>query len=245
MARDDFTEATKKLLAERVGYICSNPFCRRVTVGPQIGGEKTVNIGEAAHICAASPGGKRYDPEMTSDKRKSVDNGIWMCRTHAALIDRDEKYFTVEMLKKWKEDAEREAGNRLIGQETIKKCKFRMLIFYNDLVECKKTVQLLAMKRGAAVSGTLLPIQKDWETHLEEVSDSIGAEVTATLYNVFREIEEFKGEMEDLFQKTKGRRMADMNTVRYCGRYDIFMDRMQTYLTDELIETVKFYTELV
>ena len=61
-----------------------------------------------------------------------------MCRTHAALIDRDEKYFTVEMLKKWKEDAEREAGNRLIGQETIKKCKFRMLIFYNDLVECKK-----------------------------------------------------------------------------------------------------------
>lgn len=41
-----------------------------------------------------------------------------------ALIDRDEKYFTVEMLKKWKEDAEREAGNRLIGQETIKKCKF-------------------------------------------------------------------------------------------------------------------------
>lgn len=39
--------------------------------------------------------------------------------------------------------------------------------------------------------------------------------------------------------------MADMNTVRYCGRYDIFMDRMQTYLTDELIETVKFYTELV
>ena len=100
MARDDFTEATKKLLAERVGYICSNPFCRRVTVGPQIGGEKTVNIGEAAHICAASPGGKRYDPEMTSDKRKSVDNGIWMCRTHAALIDRDEKYFTVEMLKK-------------------------------------------------------------------------------------------------------------------------------------------------
>lgn len=39
MARDNFTEATKKLLAERVGYICSNPFCRRVTVGPQIGGE--------------------------------------------------------------------------------------------------------------------------------------------------------------------------------------------------------------
>ena len=27
MARDNFTEATKKLLAEKVGYICLNPFC--------------------------------------------------------------------------------------------------------------------------------------------------------------------------------------------------------------------------
>ncbi len=147
MARDDFTESTKKLLVERVGYICSNPFCRRVTVGPQIGGEKTVNIGEAAHICAASPGGKRYDPEMTSDKRKSVDNGIWMCRTcrtHAALIDRDEKYFTVEMLKKWKEDAEREAGNRLIGQETIKKCKFKRLFRGNGGLKTRMPLKYLS-----------------------------------------------------------------------------------------------------
>lgn len=29
MPRDNFTEATKRLLAERVGYKCSNPFCKR------------------------------------------------------------------------------------------------------------------------------------------------------------------------------------------------------------------------
>lgn len=46
MARDDFTEATKKKLAERVGYKCSNPFCKRVTIGSQHEGERSVNIGE-------------------------------------------------------------------------------------------------------------------------------------------------------------------------------------------------------
>ena len=105
--RDNFSEATKKLLADRAGRKCSNPYCRRTTIGPQLGDKGTVNIGEAAHIYAASPGGKRYKEDMTSEQRSSYENGIWMCRTHAALIDRDEKYFTVEMLKSWKEDAEK------------------------------------------------------------------------------------------------------------------------------------------
>ena len=57
-----------------------------------------------------------------------------------------------------------------------------MLIFYNDLLECKKAIELLKKQRGASINSTLLPIQKDWEKHLEEVSDSIGADVTATLF---------------------------------------------------------------
>ena len=75
-------------------------------------------------------------PKPDNDlKYKEQEESIWAMPTimivhlrHVALIDRDEKYFTVEMLKKWKEDAEREAGNRLIRQETIKKCKFRIRI---------------------------------------------------------------------------------------------------------------------
>ena len=95
--RDDFSEATKKELAAMVGYKCSNPCCRRTTIGPKLSGEGTINLGEAAHIKAASPGGKRYDPDMTPEERAGYENGIWMCRTHAALIDRDEKYFTLKL----------------------------------------------------------------------------------------------------------------------------------------------------
>lgn len=65
MPRDNFTEATKRLLAERVGYKCSNPFCKRTTIGPQNGSKGVASIGEASHICAASPGGKRYNPQMS------------------------------------------------------------------------------------------------------------------------------------------------------------------------------------
>lgn len=39
-------------------------------------------------------------------KRSSIDNGIWMCRTHAKLIDSDEATYTVEQLHQW-EEAER------------------------------------------------------------------------------------------------------------------------------------------
>ena len=71
--RDNFSEATKKLLADRAGRKCSNPYCRRTTIGPQLGDKGTVNIGEAAHIYAASPGGKRYKEDMTSEQRSSYE----------------------------------------------------------------------------------------------------------------------------------------------------------------------------
>ena len=38
---------------------------------------------------------------MTPEERAGYENGIWMCRTHVALIDRDEKYFTDWRRKIW------------------------------------------------------------------------------------------------------------------------------------------------
>jgi len=107
--RDDFTKATIRLLAGRVGYLCSKPGCHRPTVGPAKGSSKIVLLGKAAHITAASPRGPRYDPNLTSEARRDESNGIWLCADHADHVDRDEEYFTVKMLRKWKEDAEQRA----------------------------------------------------------------------------------------------------------------------------------------
>ncbi len=112
--RDDFTETTKRIAASRVGYGCSFPGCHAITIGASMESEKSISlIGVAAHICAAAPGGKRYDTNMTPDQRKSIENCIWMCQTHARLIDTDDVTYTVDILKQWKKEAEKESSKRL------------------------------------------------------------------------------------------------------------------------------------
>ena len=48
--RDDFSQRTKDLLANRVGWKCSNPNCRKATRGAGTGKENIINIGVASHI---------------------------------------------------------------------------------------------------------------------------------------------------------------------------------------------------
>lgn len=105
MARDDFSKPVIDRLAKRVGMRCSYPDCRAPTSGPDMEGGVT-NVGVAAHITAASPGGPRYDETLTSEGRSDISNGIWLCQIHAKLIDDDELAFPASTLKAWKETAE-------------------------------------------------------------------------------------------------------------------------------------------
>ena len=104
--RDDFKVGIKRKLAERVGYFCSKPSCRAATSGPHSNPDKSIIVGIAAHITAASPGGPRYDASLTEKQRKSSENGIWLCARCATLVDRDEVTFTAEQLREWKRQAE-------------------------------------------------------------------------------------------------------------------------------------------
>ena len=108
-SRDDFTSATKELLANRVGRRCSNPACRKLTCGANTNPEKITNIGVAAHICAAAQGGPRYDASMTPEERKSFENGIWLCQSCSKLIDTDITRYPKELLQSWKQLAEQTA----------------------------------------------------------------------------------------------------------------------------------------
>ena len=88
-----------------MGYHCSNPVCVSSTLGPALNEDGTINIGVGAHITAASPGGPRYDANMTSAERSSGANGIWLCQSCSKLIDSDENRYTVALLHQWKKDA--------------------------------------------------------------------------------------------------------------------------------------------
>ena len=111
---NDFTESTRRKLRDRVANLCSKPECRKNTVAANL---ETIDnrtiIGEAAHICAASSGGPRFDQEMTAKDIKSFENGIWLCSICHKIIDREPKTYPVEMLKDWKIKAEKYASQSL------------------------------------------------------------------------------------------------------------------------------------
>lgn len=106
---DDFSAATKHLLCDRAGKRCSNPNCRASTIGPASTPNKTINIGVAAHITAAQPGGPRFDATLASEERKGPDNGIWCCSNCSKLVDSDDAFYTVDLLEAWKRLSEEAA----------------------------------------------------------------------------------------------------------------------------------------
>lgn len=108
--RDDFSSSTKTALAKRAANICSNPICNCLTQAPtKKSVDKSVNIGVAAHICAAAPGGARYDENQTPEQRASIENAIWLCVHCSTLIDKNQGMdYGVNLLKEWKSNHEKE-----------------------------------------------------------------------------------------------------------------------------------------
>jgi hypothetical protein len=115
MAREDFSTTVKDSLSRRVNLFCSNPGCGQSTSGPHTDTARALNIGVAAHITAAAPGGPRYDITLTKTERVAFENGIWLCQNCGKLIDNDPARFTVASLRRWKVQAETKALNSLSG----------------------------------------------------------------------------------------------------------------------------------
>ena len=124
--RDNFTQATIDKLSRKVANLCSNPECRILVMSAKAqGNQGLANLGVAAHICAASPNGPRYDSAMTTEERKHENNGIWLCQSCARLIDIEPDNYPKELLLEWKSEAAKFArsklGTSLFDRENAKK----------------------------------------------------------------------------------------------------------------------------
>ncbi|MEM9092921.1 MAG: LPO_1073/Vpar_1526 family protein [Cyanobacteria bacterium P01_F01_bin.53] len=113
--RDDFSKPTKRLLAERANFICTNPSCRRNQLAPSSEQkDKVIHLGKAAHICAASSNGPRYDASQSSEERASIDNAIYLCGSCADKVDKNNGAdFSVQLLLDWKQTHEEWVASKL------------------------------------------------------------------------------------------------------------------------------------
>src|SRR5207248_10879375 len=67
----------------------------------------------------AALGGARFDPDLTPDQRASRQNGIWLCQTHAKLVDDNAGRYPRQLLLAWKGAAE-ERAREAQGRPTLK-----------------------------------------------------------------------------------------------------------------------------
>ncbi len=158
--RHDFSEKIKLELAKRAGWRCSFPCCGVSTAGPKEGDpEKGQCIGVASHICAASPGGPRYDLEMNKEERCSINNGIWMCRNHGTQIDNDDKNYSKTQLLEWKKIAE-ETAHANMGK------------INDNLLTLPSLLEALAFLKESILNYRAPFFDKDWEKHFQKIVEN-------------------------------------------------------------------------
>lgn len=249
--RDDFSQQVKDTLAKRVGYHCSNPDCQKPTIGAQEGGDRSINIGIAAHITAAAPGGPRYDSSMTPEKRRSIDNGIWLCSNCSIMIDRDEYKYTVELLKNWKKQAEtfshaniaHSAINR--PSTTISSDIYNLFLLRKDLDKCLKWLSLFSESPHIVLDSNNFPLPPNWEKLLADNNSFLGTEFTVTLHEICDYISRLKVLMNEerervkkQYPRCKSGRIADMGAVTYCNRLDDITSFLLANLTQNILDNL-------
>ncbi len=98
-----FNQKVAELIAYRSGYICNNPECNVLTIGPATSDPTLkTKAGEAAHIVGEKPGAARHRA-MPASMVESAENGMWLCVACHTLIDKNKGAdYSEQDLLEWK-----------------------------------------------------------------------------------------------------------------------------------------------
>ncbi len=203
--RDEFTPATKRIIERQARGHCSNPACRRLTHAATSDGHGEINIGEAAHICAAAPGGPRYDDSMAPEERRSPENGIWLCDVHARAVDAKDSKFTVEMLRDWKKQTNRDSWHSIMhnvpfgpGMQAPTPDELR------DRLRAAATADLAVFRRTEKWPGTTVALTLKVDHVDEALSTRALANAVTTLDDLILVAPPGMGKTTTLFQVAEG-----------------------------------------
>lgn len=97
----------QRILLQKSGNRCAFPDCRRVLTAKATLSDRTVVLGEIAHIVAESPGGPRGNSPLSSAERNRYPNLILLCTQHHQLVDGQPHTYSVERLLGMREEHEK------------------------------------------------------------------------------------------------------------------------------------------
>ena len=117
MARRANTKEDYRTLFARTGNQCAFPGCSH----PLIDDDNDF-IAQVCHIEAANEGGKRYNPTMTDEERKSVDNLMVLCYPHHIKTNNEELYSATRLRKmKAEHESKYAASTYQISEQVLSK----------------------------------------------------------------------------------------------------------------------------
>lgn len=96
---------SRKILWGRSGNRCG--VCQRELVVDATSTDDESVIGEECHIVSGKGQGPRHDPAFPADRLDELENLILLCRTHHKIVDEQHETYTVDVLKRLKENHEK------------------------------------------------------------------------------------------------------------------------------------------
>ena len=130
MGRKAIKDSTLRFLYGKSGNKCAYPDC----TAPIFEGDGTLT-GECCHIEAYSPNGARYNTSTSSEEKNAEENLILMCSRHHKIIDTHPEQYSVETLKKYKQQHEMKYSHeqRELDQNMLKALEYSIITYWDRI----------------------------------------------------------------------------------------------------------------
>lgn len=119
-ARAISSNEIRNLYADSAGR-CQNPSCLKPVL-VRTANKTRVNVGEMAHIIAASPKGPRANSAVDPSLLALEQNLILLCLICHKIVDSEEEAYPIELLKDWKSSHEARISTAF-GAHSFERCE--------------------------------------------------------------------------------------------------------------------------
>lgn len=130
MGRKPIKDTVLRFLYGKSGNKCAYPNC----TAPIFESDGTLT-GECCHIEAYSPNGARYNASTSCEEKNAEENLILMCSRHHKIIDTHPEQYSVETLKKYKQQHELQYSHeqRELDLNMLKALEHSIITYWNRI----------------------------------------------------------------------------------------------------------------